>query len=118
MEPEGVTTTLDGKHFYVTCEAGGDVYVVDAAAATVTAHFKVGDRPRSVAFLANTPIAFIPSESAGQLNVIDSANVKVIKIITLPEGSRPMQVHVTQDDKTLYVSNTCWQHPGIRHKVL
>jgi YVTN family beta-propeller protein len=29
QEPEGVTTTPDGHFFYVTCEAGGDVFVVD-----------------------------------------------------------------------------------------
>ena len=25
-----MTTTPDGKQFYVTCEAGGDIYVIDA----------------------------------------------------------------------------------------
>jgi YVTN family beta-propeller protein len=105
LEPEGVTTTLDGKHFYVTCEAGGDIYVIDAGSAAVSSHFKIEGRPRSVGFLANSPIAFIPSESAGQLNVIDSANVKVVKTITLPEGSRPMQARVSSDDKKLYVTN-------------
>src|SRR6204780_3907574 len=28
-EPEGVATAPDGKSFYVTCEAGGDVYVIE-----------------------------------------------------------------------------------------
>jgi len=32
-----VTTTPDGRQFYVTCEAGGDIYVVD------TASYSVGD---------------------------------------------------------------------------
>ena len=105
LEPEGVTTTPDGKHFYVTCEAGGDIYVIDTKSAAVSAHFKIEGRPRSVGFLASAPVAFIPSESAGQLNIIDSANVKVLKTITLPEGSRPMQARISSDDKKLYVSN-------------
>ena len=41
---------LDGKRFYVTCEAGGDIYVIETAGFTVAAHFKVNGRPRSVAF--------------------------------------------------------------------
>jgi len=28
------------KRFYVTCEAGGDVYVIDAAGYTTVGHFK------------------------------------------------------------------------------
>jgi YVTN family beta-propeller protein len=105
QEPEGVTTTPDGKQFYVTCEAGGDIYVVDTASYTATAHFKVEGRPRSVAFLTAAAIGFIPSESAGQLNVIDTATPKVLKTITLPQGSRPMRVRIAPDGKKFYLSN-------------
>lgn len=105
QEPEGVTTTPDGKQFYVTCEAGGDIYVVDTATYTAAAHFKVNGRPRSVAFLSTGGIGFIPSESAGELNVIDSVNIKVLKTIALPPGSRPMRVTLSPDEKRMYVSN-------------
>jgi YVTN family beta-propeller protein len=105
LEPEGVTTTPDGKQFYVTCEAGGDIYVVDTASYSAVAHFKVNGRPRSVAFLSSGGIGFIPSESVGELNVIDSVNAKVLKIIALPTGSRPMGVKLSPDEKRLYVSN-------------
>jgi len=105
QEPEGVTTTPDGKQFYVTCEAGGDIYAVETTGFTVAAHFKVNGRPRSVAFLTSSAIGFIPSESAGELNIIDSANAKVLNTITLPAGSRPMRVKLSIDEKKLYVSN-------------
>jgi YVTN family beta-propeller protein len=104
QEPEGVTTTPDGKQFYVTCEAGGDIYVVDTHTYSAVTHFKVNGRPRSVAFLSGG-IGFIPSESVGELNVIDSVNAKVLKTITLPKGSRPMKVKLSSDEKRLYVSN-------------
>jgi YVTN family beta-propeller protein len=104
-EPEGVTTTPDGKQFYVTCEAGGDIYVIDTGKFAVAAHFKVNDRPRSVAFLSSGGIGFIPSESAGELYVIDTVNIKVLKTISLPTGSRPMRVRLAIDEKKLYVSN-------------
>jgi YVTN family beta-propeller protein len=105
QEPEGVATTPDGKRFYVTCEAGGEIYVIDAAGYTVAGHFKVNVRPRSVAFLRGTGIGFIPSESTGELNVIDTVNLKVLKTIALPPGSRPMGVKVAPDGKRIYVSN-------------
>jgi len=105
QEPEGVTTTPDGKFFYVTCEAGGDIFIIDTSKYVATSHFKVEGRPRSVGFLADGKIAFIPSESVGQVNVIDTSVPSVLKTITLPSGSRPMRVRVSQDGSKFYLSN-------------
>jgi YVTN family beta-propeller protein len=105
QEPEGVATTPDGKRFYVTCEAGGDVYVVDAGSYAILGHFKVNVRPRTVAFMPDSAVAFIPSESTAELNVIDTANFTVLKVIALPQGSRPMSVKVSLDGRRIYVSN-------------
>ena len=88
----------------MTCEAGGDIYVVDTTTYTSTAHFTVPPRPRSVAFLPGSNVAFIPSESSALLNVIDTANPRVIKTISLPEGARPMRIEVARDGKAIYVS--------------
>lgn len=104
-EPEGVVTAPDGKRFYVTCEAGGDIYVVDTANYTTVGHFKVNVRPRSMAFLPGNQIGFIPSESTGELNVIDTVNFKVLKIVNLPSGSRPMSVKMSSNGQKVYVSN-------------
>jgi YVTN family beta-propeller protein len=100
-----VTTTPDGGQFYVTCEAGGDIYVIETRGFTATAHFKVNGRPRSAAFMSSGGIGFIPSESAGELNIIDSSTPKVVSTIALPAGSRPMRVRLSSDEKKLYVSN-------------
>ncbi|MEO9191011.1 MAG: hypothetical protein ABI224_13590, partial [Acetobacteraceae bacterium] len=105
QEPEGVATAPDGKRLYVTCEAGGDVYAIDTSTYKTVGHFKVNVRPRSMAFLPGTELAFVPSESTGELNVIDTARFAVVKIITLPSGSRPMEVKVSPDGHRLYVSN-------------
>jgi len=104
-EPEGVATAPDGKRFYVTCEAGGDIYAIDTVKYAVLGHLKVNVRPRSMAFLPGANIGFIPSESTGELNVIDTVNFKAVKVIALPEGSRPMSVKVSTDGKKIYVSN-------------
>jgi YVTN family beta-propeller protein len=105
QEPEGVATTPDGKRFYVTCEAGGEIYVIETAGYTTVGHFKVNARPRSMDFLSGTGIGFIPSESTGELNVIDTVNLKVLKVIALPAGSRPMSVKVASNGRKIYVSN-------------
>jgi YVTN family beta-propeller protein len=105
QEPEGVTTTLDGREFYVTCETGGDVFVIDTSTYKPVAQFKVDPRPRSVAFLPGAPMGFIPSESAGELNVIDTASPRLLKVISLPPGSRPMKVKVSPDGRWVYTSN-------------
>jgi YVTN family beta-propeller protein len=105
QEPEGVTTTPDGTQFYVTCEAGGDIYVIGTRDYLVAAHFKVNGRPRSVDFLSKSAVGFIPSESVGEINVVDTANARVFKTLTLPAGSRPMRVRVSPDETKLYVSN-------------
>jgi len=81
------------------------IYVVDTSSYKVVAHFQVNVRPRSVAFLSAGGIGFIPSESTGELNVIDTVNARVSRVIALPVGSRPMSVKLSPDEKKLYVSN-------------
>jgi YVTN family beta-propeller protein len=81
------------------------VYVVDTASYATVGHFKVNVRPRTMAFLPAGGIGFIPSESTAELNVIDTANFKVLKVIALPAGSRPMSVKVSPDGRKVYVSN-------------
>ena len=103
-EPEGVGVSPDGKFFYVTCETAGDVFAIDAQTFKVISHLEVHPRPRSVAFLPDGSRAFIPSESSGELNVIDTVNQKLLKVITLPKGSRPMTVKVSPDGKKIYAS--------------
>jgi YVTN family beta-propeller protein len=103
-EPEGVGLSPDGKFFYVTCETAGDVFAVDARTCKVVGHLQVHPRPRSVAFLPDGSRAFIPSESVGELNVIDTTHHTLLKVISLPKGSRPMTVKVSPDGKKIYAS--------------
>ena len=105
QEPEGVAVTPDGNHIYVTCETGGDIMVFDAHNFKTVAHFNVPPRPRSVDFLSNAPVGFIPSESAGVLNVIDTGANSITRTVTMPKGSRPMRVRVSPDNTKVYVSD-------------
>ncbi|HEU6447933.1 MAG TPA: beta-propeller fold lactonase family protein [Verrucomicrobiae bacterium] len=103
-EPEGVGVSPDGKFFYVTCETAGDIFAIDANTYKVIGHLQIHPRPRSVAFLPDGSRAFIPSESTGELNVINPTNHSLVKVISLPKGSRPMTVKVSSDGEKIYVS--------------
>jgi YVTN family beta-propeller protein len=80
------------------------VYFIDIATFKVKGHVKVGPRPRSVAFLEGGKLAVIPSESAGNLYVIDTTQIKVVNTVALPKGSRPMRLRVSADGTKLYAS--------------
>ena len=103
-EPEGVGIAPDGKHVWLTCETSGDIFSIDLTTFKVVGHVKVDQRPRSVAFVQNAKFAVVPSESAGKLYVIDAAKVALVKTVTLPAGSRPMRLRVSQDGSKLYAS--------------
>jgi YVTN family beta-propeller protein len=81
------------------------VFAIDTTTYKVVGHFTVPVRPRSVDFLPNGGVGFIPSETYGKLNVIDLAEHKVLKVIDLPTGSRPMRVRVSPDGGRVYVSD-------------
>lgn len=104
-EPEGVGIRPDGKIVYITCETAGEVFAIDAQTFKVVGQLQVHPRPRSIAFSPDGSRAFVPSESVGELNVIDTSNQKLLKVIELPKGSRPMTVLTSLDGKKLYSSN-------------
>src|SRR5262249_51007179 len=79
-------------------------YAIGTSEYKIIAHFNVGGRPRSIDFLPDGSMAFIPSESSGQLHVIDSIAHKLVKSVSLPASSRPMCVKVRPDGKKVYAS--------------
>jgi len=106
QDAEGVGITPDGTQFYVTCETAGDVFAVNASSYAIVGRFKVEPRPRSIAFLPGVAsLAFVPSESVGQINVVDTKRFQVLKVIQLPKGARPMKVLLAPDARHLYISN-------------
>src|SRR5258708_12663511 len=56
-------------------------------------------------FMAGGGVGFIPWEWRGELNVSDTVNLNVLKVVTLPPGSRPMSVKVATNGRKVYVSN-------------
>ena len=108
-EPEGVTTSPDGKFVYVTTENDGAIAVIDTEARKVIKSFKVGARPRSVGFFPDGLEAYVTRENDGKLAMIDtvkhakSGDIQIGKA-TPPENIKPMKVVLSSDGKTAYVS--------------
>ena len=84
IEPEGVTTTPDGRAVYVTSETTSEVHVLDTATPPrSSASFKTAQRPRGVAFLPDGSKAYVTCETAGVIDVVDAA------ILQVPSRSSP-----------------------------
>lgn len=103
-EPEGVGVAPGGREVIVTCEAQGDVFVLDRAGIPL-ARVVVPGRPRSVAFFPDGSRAFIPAETFGTLTRVDLRRRAADTTFALPSGSRPMGTVMAPDGRTLYVTN-------------
>ena len=104
QEPEGVHTTPDGKSFYVTCETGGDVFVVDTTTYT-SSRISRCQRGRAVSISSRQRrrLHSVGVERPAECHRYGQS--QVIKTIVLPDGSRPMSVQVAADGKVIYVSD-------------
>ena len=91
-EPEGVRVAPDGKTVWVTGETDHNVTVIDTKTGAVVGQVEVGKRPRSLAFTPDGARAYVTSEVDGTVWVLDAAARKSLKVIRMPEGSKPMGV--------------------------
>ena len=103
-EPEGVGVNPINREVYVTCEEKGEVFVIVPDQQRVLEKIDVGGRPRSVAFTSDGKRAFIPSEGGSCGTEIDAVGHRVVKKISLGEGTLPMGTAISRDQKELYVS--------------
>ena len=95
QEPEGVATAPGWQAISTLPARPGATSTFSTRPATSRSVISRWRLVRAAShFLPTAHIGFIPSESAGQLNVIDTADIEVMKSIDLPPGSRPMRVRV------------------------
>ncbi len=104
QEPEGVGGYPDGKRLFVTCETGGEVFVIDIATFKV-----VGPREDRRAAAQRG----LPAERQDRHRAVGVGRRAVChrhrydqggEDIPLPKGSRPMRVRVSPDGSKLYAS--------------
>ena len=110
-EPEGVTTSPDGKTVWVTCEEEHEIVGVDTTTFTVVGRVATAKRPRSIVFTKDGTTMFVTGEFGFAVSVVDVATRHVVKTIDMPAGesgklpARPMGAVLSADGNTLYVSN-------------
>jgi YVTN family beta-propeller protein len=111
-----------GPGLYVSNEMSGDVAVVDLATRAVTAHIRVGKRPRGIRVspdgktvyvaLSGSPVAGPgvdettlppPDRKLDGIGVIDVTLGRFVRM--LPSGTDPEQFAVSLDGRHLFISN-------------
>jgi YVTN family beta-propeller protein len=96
-EPEGVAISPDGSVVLATSEADHSIAIVRGGDnPRVTGRVVVGERPRNAGFLGNDR-ALVPGEFDASLTLVDYAQLKALRTITLPEAERPMGIAVATD---------------------
>jgi YVTN family beta-propeller protein len=115
-------TAGSAERLYVSDESGGDVVVVDPAAAKVIATVAVGRRPRGIAVSADGSRLYValsgspnggpnvdesklppPDRRFDGIGVVDLQSHKLIN--TYPSNADPETFAISHDGKTLYASN-------------
>jgi len=112
----------DPKLVYVSAEGSGEIIVVDPEFASVLARIPVGKRPRGLKVSRDGRYLYValsgsprggpnidetklpPADrSADGIGVVDLVERKLVR--TLPSGQDPESFDLSQDGKTLFVSN-------------
>ena len=75
---------------------------MDAHSFKVITHFNVGGPAAFGGFSGGWLAGFIPSESAGQIHIIDAVSNQPLETVVLAKGSRPMCVKVSPDGQKVY----------------
>jgi YVTN family beta-propeller protein len=109
-EPEGVATTPDGKHVFVTSEGDERVTVIEPRSARAVATIPTGSRPRGIAFSHDGATAFVTNETDGSVSILDARAFTAAGSIRIPNtgssaiGPRPMGIAFARDGHELYVT--------------
>ncbi len=120
--PAAIPEWKSGSRIFVTNETSGDLSIIDGTSLEVIATIPLGKRPRGIhaspdgktiyVALSGSPLSPPgtdesklppPDRSADGIGVFDVANNKIVKV--LPGGSDPENFAVSQDGKTLFISN-------------
>lgn len=104
-EPEGVRLSPDNKWCYVTAESDHTITVINTSSNKAVASINVGLRPRDIIFNASGSLAYVTGEADGSLSIIDTKSKKVIDHIKLREGSMPVGLVLSPDEKIIYIAN-------------
>ena len=94
--------TASTTRIYVDNNAGDSVTVIDAATNKVIQTIEGIPKPHGITFSPDGSRAYVPSETAGAVFVVDTKAGKIIKKVPLSRGTANVPA-VTKDGKRLFV---------------
>ena len=109
-EPEGVAMTADGSIVFVASEAANLVHVIDVAKGEVVKNILTDTRPRRFALTPDEKELWTSCEISGTVDIIDpktyvvTGRIEFLPPGTLREQVTPVDLLITRDGKTAYVS--------------
>jgi YVTN family beta-propeller protein len=94
----------DGQRLYVVCEGNGSVVAIDARTRQVTAHVKVGSKPRGLAISPDGKTLYVSNSWSDTVNEIDAGSLQIRR--TLKAGWGPVGLTTDRSGNFLYVANS------------
>lgn len=109
-EPEGVALHPKRDEAWITCEEDGDIFVLHSKTGEVVTHFRLGGRPRTIAFSGDGKLAYIPLETSAAIAIVDADACQLMDTVSVPAPALPMGSALSPDGRELYVSTGRGNH--------
>lgn len=112
LEPYQGEFSSDGRYFWFTCRAGGQIRVLDMQRGTVVDSIAVAPRPLIPAFTPDGREYWAPCQGGDEVSIIDVSTRQVVASVKGLE-QQPHAVAFTADGRTAFV--TCENQKGDSH---
>jgi YVTN family beta-propeller protein len=103
-EPEGVALHPRRDEVWITCEEDGDIFVLHSETGQRLTDFRLGGRPRTIAFSSDGKLAYIPLETSAGIAIVDAVEYRLIETVPVEAPALPMGSALSPDGRELYVS--------------
>ncbi len=98
----GITSTKDGKTFFVVATEANEVLKIDASTLEILTQYETGSGPDGIGISKDNQKIYVTNTKDGSISIInvDTKTSKVIKT-----GGKPELIHGTPDHFLLFISN-------------
>ena len=102
-KPVSVAITPDGRHAYVTNEAGKSVSVIETGLRRIVATVELGKEPFGIAITPDGKYAYVTDFADEEVSVISTQTNAVVK--SIPVGDGPTGIAISPTGKFAYVAD-------------
>jgi YVTN family beta-propeller protein len=102
-KPVSVAITPDGRHAYVTNEAGKSVSVIETGLRRIVATVELGKEPFGIAITPDGKYAYVTDFADEEVSVISTQTNAVVK--SIPVGDGPTGVAISPTGRFAYVAD-------------